>query len=127
MDNQNSNATNLHEYESINHDNVTHISSKKSRVSEIHKRRIIALLSVMGVVFLFFGFQIGQAQVVNNDMNQKIAVQQKKYKMQKEVNSNLKDRIKELNNKDYLEKVIRSKYSYSKSDEQIYNLPSSND
>ena len=38
-------------------------------------------------------------------------------------NADLKEQIKQLNDEDYLRKLIREKYSYSKDNEIIYNLP----
>ncbi len=38
-------------------------------------------------------------------------------------NASLKLRVKQLNDDEYLEKLIREKYYYSRDNEMIYNLP----
>ena len=47
----------------------------------------------------------------------------KKLEKVKAKNANLKEQIKQLNDEDYLRKLIREKYSYSRDNEIIYNLP----
>lgn len=47
----------------------------------------------------------------------------KKLDKVKKDNSSLKLRVKQLNDDEYLEKLIREKYYYSRDNETIYNLP----
>ena len=47
----------------------------------------------------------------------------KKLDKVKKDNASLKLRVKQLNDDEYLEKLIREKYYYSRDNEMIYNLP----
>ena len=38
-------------------------------------------------------------------------------------NAQLKDKVKQMNDENYLEKLIRAKYFYTKKGETVYNLP----
>lgn len=56
-------------------------------------------------------------------LKRQIAQQEKRLEKKKDRQKDLKEQVKQLNNLDYIEKVIRDKYSYSKKGEIIYNLP----
>lgn len=82
---------------------------------------------IMGVFLFFvgiFGFQIVHAKVTLGNVNQQIATTNSKLKDVKESNSDLKNRVKQMNNTEYLQKLVRSKYLYSRNGETVYNLPS---
>lgn len=105
-------------------------SAKKkemSRSEQIHKRRIIAIVSVLVFVILFFGFQIIHAKMSESETNSAITTSEKKLKKEKDDNEDLKLKSKQLKDDDYIQKVIRSKYYYSKNGEQVYALPGGDD
>ena len=56
-------------------------------------------------------------------VNQKVEASEQRLDKAKDTNAKLKLKVKQLNNKDYLGQLIRSKYYYSKSGETIYSLP----
>lgn len=95
-----------------------------SYVNKIHRRRVIAIRSVIVFVCMLFGTQIVQAKVA--DINTKKDIQSSTVKLhkQKKENNSLNAQIKELKDKEYMKKYVRAKYYYSKDDEQIYAIPS---
>ncbi|WP_054726625.1 FtsB family cell division protein [Paucilactobacillus hokkaidonensis] len=79
----------------------------------------------MFIVFvMFFGVQIIQSRASLRSTDAQVVKQENKLKTVKSTNKDLKHEVKLLNNDDYLQKVIRQKYYYSKAGETIYNLPS---
>ncbi|KIS04188.1 FtsB family cell division protein [Paucilactobacillus wasatchensis] len=98
-------------------------ASERRQLIKIRKKRSFAIISVFVVFVLFFGVQIIQSRASLRDTNAQVAKQETKLKTVKKTNQNLKKQVKLLNNSDYLQKVIRQKYYYSKQGETIYNLP----
>ncbi|KRL87088.1 FtsB family cell division protein [Ligilactobacillus apodemi] len=80
---------------------------------------MFAAIVVLGVGIFQTGRNLWQAHAVK----QQTQTAQKNLKKITKENSSLKIRVKQLNNQDYLEKLIREKYYYSKDGETIYNLP----
>lgn len=99
---------------------------KQSRHQEIlrsRKKRAIILLSFFLIVILFMSFKIVstklQAQKVANDQ---VRTHQQLKSTQVD-NKKLKQNIKQLHDNDYIQKVIREKYYYTKPGETVYSLP----
>lgn len=106
--------------------NNSYTKIKQSRHQEIlrsRKKRAIILLSFFLVVILFMSFKIVstklQAQKVSNDQ---VRTHQQLKSTQVD-NKKLKQNIKQLHNNDYIQKVIREKYYYTKPGETVYSLP----
>lgn len=68
-------------------------------------------------------FQAGQNLWQARNVTQQTKTAQTKLNEAKKDNADLKLRVKQLNDQDYLEKLIREKYYYSRDGETIYNLP----
>ncbi|AYF92930.1 FtsB family cell division protein [Apilactobacillus bombintestini] len=106
--------------------NNSYTKMKQSRHQEIlrsRKKRAIILLSFFLVVILFMSFKIVstklQAQKVANDQ---VRTHQQLKSTQVD-NKKLKQNIKQLHDNDYIQKVIREKYYYTKPGETVYSLP----
>ena len=91
------------------------------RVAQVRRRRFILIVAVFGALILFFGFQL-----INTRSNLHQVNRQVKLKKVQQKNNQLESQIKQLNNKDYLQKLLRSKYDYTKSGETVYSLPNDN-
>lgn len=102
-------------------------NKKMSRVSLIHRRRVIAIRSAIVFVCLLFGTQIVHAKIADVEAKSDIKVSTEKLAKQKKENDSLNTQVKELKNKDYMKKYVRAKYYYSKSDEQVYAIPNGNE
>ena len=93
------------------------------RVAQVRRRRFILIVAVFGALILFFGFQLINTRSNLHQVNRQVATSQVKLKKVQQKNNQLESQIKQLNNKDYLQKLLRSKYDYTKSGETVYSLP----
>ncbi|XKL30794.1 septum formation initiator family protein [Lactiplantibacillus plantarum] len=96
------------------------------RVAQVRRRRFILIVAVFGALILFFGFQLINTRFNLHQVNRQVATSQVKLKKVQQKNNQLESQIKQLNNKDYLQKLLRSKYDYTKSGETVYSLPNDN-
>ncbi|MDN6213073.1 MAG: septum formation initiator family protein [Lactiplantibacillus plantarum] len=96
------------------------------RVAQVRRRRFILIVAVFGGLILFFGFQLINTRSNLHQVNRQVATSQVKLKKVQQKNNQLESQIKQLNNKDYLQKLLRSKYDYTKSGETVYSLPNDN-
>lgn len=109
LDNQYTRQANQHEHR-------THLSKQR-------KKRALKIIGAFCLVFLVLGVQIVHAKNAMSQTNVQIARQQQKLARVKQTHQDLNEHVKLLNNKDYLENLIRSKYYFAKSGETIYSLP----
>lgn len=96
------------------------------RVAQVRRRRFILIVAVFGALILFFGFQLINTRSNLHQVNRQVATSQVKLKKVQQKNNQLESQIKQLNNKDYLQKLLRSKFDYTKSGETVYSLPNDN-
>ncbi|KRL01864.1 FtsB family cell division protein [Liquorilactobacillus capillatus] len=99
------------------------LQNRKLRVERVRRRRLTAIILGAVVVALFFGYQIINARLMARSLNNQTRVAQKKLNNVNSEQKDLKRKIKRLNEPDYLEKMIREKYYYSKKGETIYSFP----
>ena len=83
--------------------------------------RLFAVIAVVVTVGCLV--QVGRNLWQAHTVKQQTTTAQKKLDKVKKDNSSLKLRVKQLNDDEYLEKLIREKYYYSRDNEMIYNLP----
>ncbi|MFD1456451.1 septum formation initiator family protein [Levilactobacillus lanxiensis] len=86
-------------------------------------RRATRILVVFAVFAIILGVQLIRTHASLHQVNQQVATSERTLTKTKAKNADLKQEIKQLNDKDYLAQLIRSKYYYSKSGETIYSLP----
>ncbi|RRK10350.1 septum formation initiator family protein [Lactiplantibacillus garii] len=99
---------------------------QKQRVAQVRRRRFVLIVAVFGALMLLFGYQLINTRVSLHQVNREVATSQVKLKRAQQKNGQLETQIKQLNNKDYLQKLLRSKYDYTKSGETVYSLPNDN-
>lgn len=97
--------------------------AKKQRAIKNYRFGRNALLTIVVIITFvsILKMVINYRQTVV--LKQQIAQQEKRLEKKKERQDDLKEQVKQLNNLDYMQKIIRDKYSYSKKGEIIYNLP----
>jgi len=93
---------------------------------QVRRRRFITIVAVFGALVLFLGFQLINTHASLQAVNQQVVTSQVKLGRARTQQTKLDTQIKQLNNKDYLQKLLRSKYDYTKSGETVYSLPSEN-
>lgn len=99
---------------------------KQSRHQEIlrsRKKRGIILVSFFLVVILMLVVQIFITKSKVSNVSEQQVQTKKELKKSKIDNQKLKQNIKQLHDKDYIQKVIREKYYYTKPGETVYSLP----
>lgn len=102
---------------------ATNEHGQAQRVSQVRRRRFVLIVAVFGALILFLDFQLINTRSNLHQMNRQVATSQVKLKKVQQRNDQLEGQIKQLNNKDYLQKLLRSKYDYTKSGETVYSLP----
>jgi len=102
---------------------VTNKVGQYQRFTQVRRRRFVLIIAVFGALILFFGFQLINTRSNLKQVNGQVATSQVKLQKTQQKNDQLETQIKQLNNKDYLQKLLRSKYDYTKSGETVYSLP----
>ncbi|MFC6202284.1 septum formation initiator family protein [Lactiplantibacillus nangangensis] len=114
----------------LNNDYSRQVASNKhgysERVSQVRRRRFILIVAIFGALLLFFGYQLINTRASLSQVNRQVATSQVNLKQEQRKNAKLDSQIKQLNNQDYLQKLLRSKYDYTKSGETVYSLPNDN-
>lgn len=118
----------------VTRSNITQLDNQYTRevkqnthravLSKRRKKRALTIIGCFCLAFLILGVQIVHAKNAMSQTNAQVSRQQQKLTRVKQTHQDLNEHVKLLNNKDYLENLIRSKYYYAKSGETIYSLPS---
>ncbi|WP_125608283.1 FtsB family cell division protein [Lapidilactobacillus bayanensis] len=102
------------------------IDARRRYLRHVHRRRLWVLLVILLVVLIGLGLQIFRTNQINSGIKQQVQTEKKQLSKTKAKNDNFKIQVKQLNNKTYIEKLIRYKYDYSKKGELIFTLPETN-
>ncbi|MGX6429449.1 septum formation initiator family protein [Levilactobacillus yonginensis] len=86
-------------------------------------RRATRIIIVFAVFMTILGIQWVRTNASLHTVNQQVTTSEQQLTKTKATNQKLKLQIKQLNDKDYLGRLIRSKYYYTKSGETVYSLP----
>ncbi|GAK47338.1 septum formation initiator [Secundilactobacillus oryzae JCM 18671] len=92
-------------------------------MSKRRKKRAMIILGVFFFFVLVFSIQIIYSKINLNSVQTELVTSKKELAKQKKTNVDLKEEVKLLHNKDYMEKLIRSKYLYTKTGETVYSFP----
>lgn len=95
----------------------------QSKSLKRHRLKMRLIYGVAGIVTFFCLLSVGKNLWQTHLVKQQTTVAQKNLDTVKKENDKLKIRVKQLNNNDYLEKLIRERYYYSRDNETVYNLP----
>lgn len=96
---------------------------KKAILTARRKKRALMISGFFVVLGLIFGVQIIHAKWSLKQTIVAMSQSQKQLVKEKADSKVLKKEVALLNNRDYLDKLIRAKYYYAKPDETIYSLP----
>lgn len=92
-------------------------------LSNRRKKRALMIIGIFSLFAIVFAVQIVRAKVNYADVNVQITRQEKKYQHQKATNKVLHAKVAQLNDKSYVEKIIRDRYYYTKPGETVYSFP----
>lgn len=95
----------------------------KPKMSRVHKRRLIWLVSLFVLILAFGGWQLYRvhSQIITSQAQ--VTKARSELHQVKAKKSDLKVQVDQLRNSDYLAKLVRQKYMVSKSGEVIFELP----
>lgn len=100
------------------------LRKKQARLEkEIHRRRRTTILAIFAIIFVFLGIQIGIKVSQTNRINQQVQASKQNLTKVKDQKQNLMDRRDDLKDPNYIAKLIRYKFYYSKNNEKIYSVP----
>lgn len=97
---------------------------KNNRV--IKKRLFVFGGGLLSILLLLTGVLLYQISV-NNHLKEEHAKQRTEYKQLQEKEIVLREKLKQLNSKEYIEKIARSEYFLSNDGEVIFKLPDNKD
>lgn len=97
--------------------------SRHQKILRIRKKRAFILILIFLVIALVFVYQIIITKNESSRIEDKTNNTQVVLQNNKDNNKKLKQNVKQLYNNDYLEKLIRQKYYFSKPGETVYGLP----
>lgn len=96
---------------------------QEKRAKEVHRIRRNRIIAVFVVLFTFLGIQIGVTHAQTSRIDNQVQTSKrelKKINNQKRVLTAKRDNLKDP---DYVAKLVRFKFLYSKPNETVYNLP----
>ena len=95
---------------------------------KVHKYRLYkrACAGILVLCAAFSSLVIGRGIADKNRLEAQKEVAQEALKNAQHTNSSLNFKIKQLNDEDYVQKLISKKYLYSKNNEIIFSLPEDN-
>lgn len=97
---------------------------KRFELERTHRFKMLLIFGLMLIITMMFGFNIIQNNIQAAILNKKAHVAQTELKSSRQQNQKLDQQVAELRDSDYLAKIIRKKYFFSKDGETIYSLPS---
>ena len=104
------------------------LERKQAKIEkEVHRVRLNRIIAIFAIVFVVLGIQIAvkisQTGRINNQVQAEKQTLSKVQKQRRELATKKKD----LKDPNYVAKLIRYKFYYSKSNEKIYNVHERND
>lgn len=100
------------------------IEKKTHRIRLIRLNRIVAIFAI---IFVVLGVQIAIRVSQTARINNQVKAEKENLTKVKKTANNLKTKRQNLNDPNYVAKLIRYKFYYSKSNENIYNVHERND
>ncbi|HJF29639.1 MAG TPA: septum formation initiator family protein [Ligilactobacillus saerimneri] len=91
-----------------------------------HQVRLLSLGLVVTIITVVCLFQIVQSRVTVVNLQKQTTDVNKELKTVQAKNDQLNQQVKQLKDKDYVQKLIREKYYYTKKGETVYTIPKTN-
>ena len=96
---------------------------QEKREKEVHRVRRNRIIAVFVAIFAFLGVQIGVTHAQTEHINSQVQTSKKSLKKINNQKQVLISKRNDLKDPDYVAKLVRFKFLYSKPNETIYNLP----
>lgn len=96
---------------------------QEKREKEVHRVRRNRIIAAFVAIFAFLGVQIGVTHAQTEHINSQVQTSKKSLKKINNQKQVLITKRNDLKDPDYVAKLVRFKFLYSKPNETIYNLP----
>ncbi|WEV38384.1 septum formation initiator family protein [Lactobacillus sp. ESL0680] len=100
---------------------------QEKREQEVHRVRRNRIIAVFAIIFVFLGVQIGITHAQTNRINSQVQSSKKSLSTINKEKQALSAKRDDLKDPDYVAKLVRFKFLYSKPNETIYNIPEEKD
>lgn len=100
---------------------------QEKREKEVHRIRRNRIIAVFLVLFALLGIQLTVTRVQTQRINEQVQTQKKSLSQIDKQKRDLTAKRDDLKDPDYVAKLVRFKFLYSKPNETIYNLPEGKD
>lgn len=100
---------------------------QQKREKEVHRIRRNRIIAVFVILFAFLGVQIAVAHAQTNRINEQVQTSKKSLSQINNQKKTLMAKRDDLKDPDYVAKLVRFKFLYSKPNETVYNLPEDKD
>lgn len=100
---------------------------QEKREKEVHRIRRNRIIAVFLVLFALLGIQLTVTRVQTQRINEQVQTQKKSLSQIDKQKRVLTAKRNDLKDPDYVAKLVRFKFLYSKPNETIYNLPEGKD
>lgn len=100
---------------------------QEKREKEVHRIRRNRIIAVFLVLFALLGIQLTVTRVQTQRINEQVQTQKKSLSQIDKQKRALTAKRDDLKDPDYVAKLVRFKFLYSKQNETIYNLPEGKD
>lgn len=94
---------------------------------EVHRSRLSKIVAFFAIVFVILGVQIVVKVSQTGRINNQVQAEKRNLSKVKKTAKNLKTKKQNLDDPNYVAKLIRYKFYYSKSNENVYNVHERND
>lgn len=102
---------------------LTEIQQQQLALTKKHRFHMLILLIVVLLITLGLGISIIKNNIQASMLNRKATEAKVELKDEKDKNKKLHQQVEQLKDSDYVAKIIRQKYYFSKDGETIYSLP----
>ena len=96
---------------------------QEKREKEVHRVRRNRIIAAFVAIFAFLGVQIGVTHAQTEHISSQVQTSKKALKKINNQKQVLISKRNDLKDPDYVAKLVRFKFLYSKPNETIYNLP----
>ncbi len=100
---------------------------QEKREKEVHRVRRNRIIAAFLVLFAFLGIQLAVTHAQTNRINEQVQTSKKSLKQINNQKKILLAKRDDLKDPDYVAKLVRFKFLYSKPNETVYNLPEDKD
>lgn len=97
------------------------------REKEVHRVRLNRIIAIFAIIFVLLGIQIAAKISQAGRINKQVEAERQTLATVKGQERELSTKKQDLKDPNYVAKLIRYKFYYSKTDEKIYNVHEGND